>query len=51
MEEDVFHPERLEKLLAQEMVEALAGSNFDDAAQRVEPGAGAVTPARSRLEV
>jgi hypothetical protein len=51
MEEDIFHPERLENLLAQELIEALAGGDFDDAAERVKPGAGAITPAGSRLEV
>jgi hypothetical protein len=51
MEEDVLHPKRLENSLAQELVKALAGSDFDNAAQRVKPGAGAITPAGSRLEV
>jgi hypothetical protein len=51
MEEDVLHPERLENVLAQELVKALAGGDFDNAAERVKPGAGAITPAGSRLEV
>src|SRR5215467_11729913 len=51
MEENVFHPERLENLLTQELVEALAGGDFDDAAERLKPGAGAIAPAGCRLEV
>jgi hypothetical protein len=51
MEEDVLHPERLKNSLAQELVKALAGGDFDYAAQRVKPGAGTITPTGSRLEV
>jgi hypothetical protein len=40
MEEDVFHPKRFENLPAQELVEALAGGDFDDAAERVNPALG-----------
>jgi hypothetical protein len=51
MEEDVLHPEGLENLLAQELVKALTGGDFDNAAERVKSGAGTITPAGSRLEV
>ena len=52
IEGGVLHAERIEDALLQELVERLAGDNFDDAPQRVDAGAARCTaPVRARLKI
>ena len=50
-ERDVLHAERIEDARAEEPIERHARGDLDHAAQRLEAGAGAVGPARARLEL
>src|SRR5207247_3092294 len=48
---DIFHAERIENTLPEELVQSHAGSDFDDAAEGIESGLRAVGPAGAGLEL
>src|SRR5262249_10896318 len=51
VENRVFHSQRFEDSLAQELIEILARGDFDNSAESVEACAWAVGPAAARLKL